>query len=181
MDDNQYPFRSFTELTALAGPAPRIDLSVEHSYVMIHTAAVDGRPRGALLSQFGLIAASAQLLHYWQLDERDVGVLAVPLFHVAGLGLLVTLQLAGAAAAPFVRLWGALLMIAATLYFPGWLDPLTMRWPNVVGVAARVLLALIYLLLGGGFLWLALIEVVFAVALGLAYLRYARAELMSRP
>jgi acyl-CoA synthetase (AMP-forming)/AMP-acid ligase II len=98
LDDHQYPFRSFTELTAPGGPAPRIDLAVEHGYVIIHTAAVDGRPRGALLSQFGLIAASAQLLHYWQLDERDVGALALPLFHVAGLGLLVTLQLAGAAA-----------------------------------------------------------------------------------
>jgi acyl-CoA synthetase (AMP-forming)/AMP-acid ligase II len=97
-DEHQYPFRSFTELTAPAGPAPRIDLAVEDGYVMIHTAAVDGRPRGALLSQSGLIAASAQLLGYWQLDERDVGVLAVPMFHVAGLGLLVTLQLAGAAA-----------------------------------------------------------------------------------
>jgi acyl-CoA synthetase (AMP-forming)/AMP-acid ligase II len=97
-DDHQYPFRPFAELTALVKPAPRIELTVEHGYVMIHTAAVDGRARGALLSQFGLIAASAQLLHYWQLEERDVGALAVPLFHVAGLGLLVTLQLAGAAA-----------------------------------------------------------------------------------
>jgi acyl-CoA synthetase (AMP-forming)/AMP-acid ligase II len=98
LDGHQDPFRSFAELTALAGPVPDVHLADGQGYVMIHTAAVDGRPRGALLSQFGLIAASTQQLRYWQLDERDVGVIALPLFHVAGLGLLVTLQLAGAAA-----------------------------------------------------------------------------------
>jgi acyl-CoA synthetase (AMP-forming)/AMP-acid ligase II len=95
---HQHPFRSFSELTALTGPAPHSHAAVEHGYVMIHTAAVDGRPRGALLSQFGLIAAGTQQLHCWQLDERDVGVVAVPLFHVAGLGLFVALLLAGATA-----------------------------------------------------------------------------------
>jgi long-chain acyl-CoA synthetase len=60
-----------------------------------HTAAVDGRPRGALISQTGLIAASTQLVSAWQLDERDVALVAVPLFHVTGLGQMHTAQPSG--------------------------------------------------------------------------------------
>jgi acyl-CoA synthetase (AMP-forming)/AMP-acid ligase II len=54
---------------------------------MIRTAAVGGRSRGALLSHANLIAASAQLLHYWSLTPDDVNFGALPLFHVAGLGM----------------------------------------------------------------------------------------------
>jgi hypothetical protein len=114
-------------------------------------------------------------------------ILAVDLVIMLALGLVALLapawlrQLASAEATPFVRLWGAFLIVAVALYFPGWLDPLTERWPNSVGVAARAVLALICIFLGGGFLWLALFEFVFAVALGWAYLQFARAELMTRP
>jgi acyl-CoA synthetase (AMP-forming)/AMP-acid ligase II len=65
--------------------------------VMIHTAAVGGRPRGALLSHANLIASSAQLLHYWSLTPDDVNLGVLPLFHVAGLGMLLAGQYAGGA------------------------------------------------------------------------------------
>jgi len=65
--------------------------------VMIHTAAVGGRPRGALLSHANLIAASAQLLHYWALAPDDVNLGVLPLFHVAGLGMLLAAQYSGGA------------------------------------------------------------------------------------
>jgi acyl-CoA synthetase (AMP-forming)/AMP-acid ligase II len=89
------PFKPFADLTAAAGPLPDLDTEGGEGYDIIHTAAVNGRPRGALISQRGLIAGSIQLLHAWQIDDRDVGVVAVPLFHVTGLGLMLTLQLAG--------------------------------------------------------------------------------------
>jgi acyl-CoA synthetase (AMP-forming)/AMP-acid ligase II len=91
------PFKPFAELTAPDRPAPDVAGSAEDGYLIIHTAAVDGKPRGALLSQANLIAASTQMLRYWQLDERDVGLIALPLFHVAGAGLLLGMQLAGGA------------------------------------------------------------------------------------
>lgn len=97
LGSHQTPFRPFAELTAFDGPPPDVDANVDDGYVMIHTAAVDGRPRGALVSQSGLAAASAQLLRYWQLDERDVGLIGLPLFHVTGLGLLLAVQMAGGA------------------------------------------------------------------------------------
>lgn len=65
--------------------------------VMIHTAAVGGRPRGALLSHANLIAAGVQLLHHWALTPDDVNLGVLPLFHVAGLGMLLTAQYAGGA------------------------------------------------------------------------------------
>src|SRR5215471_20049294 len=65
-------FRPFEELTGAGASPPVVEVDPDQGYVMIHTAAVDGRPRGALISQTGLIAASMQLVSAWQFDERDV-------------------------------------------------------------------------------------------------------------
>ena len=42
-------------------------------------------------------------------------------------------------------------------------------------------MVLVYLTLGGGFLWFAAFDLAFAVALSLLYLNLLKAELMSRP
>jgi acyl-CoA synthetase (AMP-forming)/AMP-acid ligase II len=89
------PFRPFAELTSAGAAPPAIEVDPDQGYVIIHTAAVDGRPRGALISQTGLIAGSMQLVSAWQLDERDVALVAAPLFHVTGLGQMLTSQLSG--------------------------------------------------------------------------------------
>jgi long-chain acyl-CoA synthetase len=89
------PFRAFGELTDAGALPPQLDVNPHNGYVIIHTAAVDGRPRGALISQVGLIYASIQLAGAWRLDERDVALVAVPLFHVTGLGQVLTSQFVG--------------------------------------------------------------------------------------
>ena len=89
------PFRPFAELTGAGASPPAVEVDPDQGYVIIHTAAIDGRPRGAPISQSGLIAASMQLVGAWHLDERDVGLIAVPLFHVSGLGQMLTTQLSG--------------------------------------------------------------------------------------
>ena len=93
------PFAPYADLCAGASgralPAPHAD--ADAGLVMIHTAAVGGRPRGALLSHANLTAASAQLLHYWSLTHDDVNLGVLPLFHVAGLGMLLAAQYAGGA------------------------------------------------------------------------------------
>ncbi len=93
------PFAPFAELLdgvdGSSLPAPHAD--ADAGLVMIHTAAVGGRPRGALLSHFNLIANSAQLMHYWSLTPDDVNLGVLPLFHVAGLGMLLAAQYAGGA------------------------------------------------------------------------------------
>jgi acyl-CoA synthetase (AMP-forming)/AMP-acid ligase II len=64
---------------------------------MFYTAAVGGRPRGALLSHAGITAGSAQLMHYWSLTPDDVNLGVLPLFHVAGLSMLMAAQHGGGA------------------------------------------------------------------------------------
>jgi acyl-CoA synthetase (AMP-forming)/AMP-acid ligase II len=92
---NAQPFTPYTELLAESGapPAPRGEADV--GFVMIHTAAVGGRPRGAVLSQAALMVGNVQLLHYWSLTPNDVHLGMLPLFHVTGLALLLAAQHAG--------------------------------------------------------------------------------------
>jgi len=91
------PFSPFTELTSGDALLPETDADPDDGFVIIHTAAVGGRPRGALLSQTGLLMAQSSLVQAWSLTERDVNLGVLPLFHVAGLGLMLTVQQAGGA------------------------------------------------------------------------------------
>lgn len=84
------------------------------------------------------------------------------------------------------RAWGGMVLLAVLLYLPGWFEPVRARWANVVGIAGRGGMALLYLLVAlcgdvRGFLWLALYDGAFAAALAVSYFRLFRAELMSRP
>jgi long-chain acyl-CoA synthetase len=53
--------------------------------VIIHTAAVAGRPRGALLSHRNFISANVHLNLLMRLSPEDVHLNLLPLFHVGGL------------------------------------------------------------------------------------------------
>jgi acyl-CoA synthetase (AMP-forming)/AMP-acid ligase II len=91
------PFAPLADLLAPGLPAPVVDISADSGVLMIHTAAVAGRPRGALLSHANLVAASAQLLYYWNLGPADVNLGMLPLFHITGAGLFLAVQQAGGA------------------------------------------------------------------------------------
>jgi acyl-CoA synthetase (AMP-forming)/AMP-acid ligase II len=91
------PFTAFEEFVAQAGPTARHAVTATAPVVMFHTAAVSGRPRGALITHAGLITSSSQLQHYWSLTPVDVNYGVLPLFHLAGLTMLVAAQHAGGA------------------------------------------------------------------------------------
>jgi len=55
--------------------------------IIIHTAAVSGHPRGALLSHANLLCANAQVMHQVGLTAADVHLNPLPAFHIAGLVL----------------------------------------------------------------------------------------------
>lgn len=76
---------------------PPADLNDDEGLVIIHTAAVGGRPRGALLSHRGLIAASLQTQLAWRLTTSDVNLGVLPLFHVAAIGFMLATHQAGGA------------------------------------------------------------------------------------
>jgi acyl-CoA synthetase (AMP-forming)/AMP-acid ligase II len=100
------PFRPFAELTVPGRAAPEIAADPEKAYLIIATAAVDGRPRGALLSQANILAAGTQMLCHWRLDEQDIALVALPLFHIAGAGLMLGTLLAGGASRIGVKFEG---------------------------------------------------------------------------
>jgi acyl-CoA synthetase (AMP-forming)/AMP-acid ligase II len=79
-----------------AAPAPA-QIADDAALFIVHTAAVGGRPRGALLSHRGLLTAAAQSVHNWKLSPLDAQLGVLPLFHVAGIGLTLALMAAGGA------------------------------------------------------------------------------------
>ncbi len=65
-------------------------------FVIIHTAAVAGRPRGALLSHGNILLAELQFNYYLGITPDDVHLNLLPLFHVAGLFMATSSFHAGA-------------------------------------------------------------------------------------
>src|SRR6476469_2019506 len=65
---NAAPFAPYAELLADASASPAPHGEADAGFAMFHTAAVGGRPRGALLSHAGLLGGSVQLIHCWSLQ-----------------------------------------------------------------------------------------------------------------
>ena len=65
-------------------------------YIIIHTAAVQGKPRGAVLSQENILLANLQLIHAYGNEATRIYLNILPLFHIMGINLgLGTLQAGG--------------------------------------------------------------------------------------
>ena len=78
-------FAGFDSLLKNDGDFQAADVSVDDGLVIIHTAAVAGRPRGALLSHGNLICANTHIGLQLNLTAEDVHLNILPLFHVGGL------------------------------------------------------------------------------------------------
>ncbi|MEJ2656260.1 MAG: AMP-binding protein [Desulfobacterales bacterium] len=96
LDSASSHFQKFDALTDNPGNFEAIDVSDDDSLVIIHTAAVEGRPRGAVLSQGNLLCAGLHLNHCFHLSASDVHLNFLPMFHVGGLFMVVSSFLAGA-------------------------------------------------------------------------------------
>lgn len=65
-------------------------------FLIIHTAAVMGKPRGAILSQTNVILSNQQMIQTYNLDQKKAYLNILPLFHIMGVNLgLGTLQAGG--------------------------------------------------------------------------------------
>jgi hypothetical protein len=118
-----------------------------------------------------------RLLGFTLIVQAMLGLIAL----IVPVWLARSAELPGPPPAGWVQLWGVMLLITASLYLPGWIEPLHVRWPNIVGIVARFALAIAYLSLDRGLRWFALYELIFAVALAWSYRGLLRADLMSRP
>jgi acyl-CoA synthetase (AMP-forming)/AMP-acid ligase II len=72
------------------------EVFTDDGFVIIHTAAVAGRPRGALLSHGNILCADMHFDYFFALRPEDVNLNLLPLFHVGGLFTATTTFHAGA-------------------------------------------------------------------------------------
>jgi long-chain acyl-CoA synthetase len=89
-------FLGFDDLMDNPGQFEAEEVSNDDGFVIIHTAAVEGRPRGALLSHDNLLCAGLHLNYCFHLTENDVHLNFLPLFHVGGLFMVISSFLSGA-------------------------------------------------------------------------------------
>lgn len=91
----QTPFRSFDDLIERPGLAESPDFAGDDRCVIIHTAAVGGRPRGAVITHTGLLLTSLNISRLWDLGQNDVNLSMLPLFHVAGILMILAVMMEG--------------------------------------------------------------------------------------
>jgi len=87
---------NFQDLLVPADNFQPEDVSMDSGFVIIHTAAVAGRPRGALLTHANIAFSSLEFIRAMSLDEEDIHLNILPLFHVGGLFMTVSSFHAGA-------------------------------------------------------------------------------------
>jgi len=88
-------FHPFEELYSEDGAEEQIDIPADSGFVIIHTAAVEGRPRGALLSQANIVFVNLAMMWENDLGPDDCHICILPLFHIAGLALAMAVMHAG--------------------------------------------------------------------------------------
>ena len=81
----QKGFLPFDELFISPAADQSIDIDAHDGFVMMYTAAVDGQPRGALLSQANILAVNLEMIDQYKLGSDDCNICFLPLFHIGGL------------------------------------------------------------------------------------------------
>ena len=78
-------FLDFNSLLENSGDLIPAEIGIDDGFVIIHTAAVKGRPRGAILSHGNVLFADMHWNCCLQMTCEDVHLNLLPLFHVGGL------------------------------------------------------------------------------------------------
>ncbi|MCG6909518.1 MAG: AMP-binding protein [Deltaproteobacteria bacterium] len=96
LDINTGSFCGIETLLDNTGGFAPADVAADDGFVIIHTAAVAGRPRGALLSHGNLLCANLTIDYYLEMSAKTVHLSLLPLFHVGGLFMATASFQAGA-------------------------------------------------------------------------------------
>ncbi len=72
------------------------EVDSDDGLVIIHTAAVEGKPRGAIVTHRNILSATTQFSYLFDVHKEDVHLNILPLFHVGGLFIAATAFHAGA-------------------------------------------------------------------------------------
>jgi acyl-CoA synthetase (AMP-forming)/AMP-acid ligase II len=87
----------FSSLLKTGGDSVISPTESDDGFVIIHTAAVAGRPRGALVSHGNILSSDMHFIYYMELGPSEVHLNLLPLFHVGGLFLATSTFHAGGA------------------------------------------------------------------------------------
>ena len=88
-------FQRFEDLYTDFCSGEKFDISGDSGFVIIHTAAVAGHPRGALLSQQNITTINSGMIIQFALNSDDCHISHLPLFHIAGLSVSTAVMHAG--------------------------------------------------------------------------------------
>ena len=80
-------FRPFAALYRAGRGGLPADVSADHPFAVISTAAVDVVPRGAVLTHANVLAANLTIMSCLGLGATDRYLVALPLFHITALGV----------------------------------------------------------------------------------------------
>ncbi len=72
-----------------------VKIEPDDPFCIIYTAAVEGKPRGAVLSHENIVAANIQILFNMAMTPADACLNMIPLFHITGLNLALSVMHAG--------------------------------------------------------------------------------------
>jgi len=85
-------FKQFLEEKELGN---KIDVEGDDPVLIVHTAAVTGKPLGAVLTHANILSSNMQYMYLMGLSEKDVYLNTLPLFHMAGFTLAMAVLHAG--------------------------------------------------------------------------------------
>jgi acyl-CoA synthetase (AMP-forming)/AMP-acid ligase II len=88
-------FTAFNNLLGHNENYPTTDVKFSDPYVIIYTAAVHGKLRGATLTHQNIFLSNFQSMYFFDLTEKDVHIIMLPLFHLAALSLALGVMQAG--------------------------------------------------------------------------------------
>jgi fatty-acyl-CoA synthase len=108
--DDLADLEGYEDLVAEPGPAPvPVDIPDDSPALIMYTSGTTGRPKGAVLTHTNLTGQAMTQLYTTGPDiNNDIGFIGVPLFHIAGIGNMIT---------------GLLLGLPTVLYPLGAFDP----------------------------------------------------------
>jgi malonyl-CoA/methylmalonyl-CoA synthetase len=83
--DTESPFRQEKLFPEYSSQITELESTSHDPALLIYTSGTTGQPKGAILTQENLVQDARNIVHIWEITERDVLCHALPLFHVHGL------------------------------------------------------------------------------------------------